>query len=421
MVSVVAFILVLSFLVLIHELGHFVAAKWAKVKVEEFGLGYPPRAVALFKWKQTVFSLNWIPFGGFVKMEGEELGEHEKTTETRQTHTSAKSFPFYTRSAWQRLVVILAGVTVNLVFAFLAFSFYFMIQGVPAFLSYPDSVRERDQIRSLTINAQRYQVPDEAELNALLQEYEQSQPRIGFIMPQSPAAEQNMPTNVKIIQVARGEIVYPVASGHELIEFVNAYRGETITLTTTLACSGVSCPTETREYELYVRREDEIIDPTKEGPLGIGFDDTFMVYYSFWQMPLRGTLYGLQQSIGMSLYIMQSLADIVRLAATQGKVSAEVGGPVAIVSQANQVGLFTRGLLEVLYFSGMLSVNLAIINLLPIPALDGGRAVFIMLEKIVGKSRIAVVEGYANYAGFMFLIGLMILITVRDVYNLVVG
>lgn len=421
MFSTFVFILVLSFLVLIHELGHFVAAKWAKVKVEEFGLGYPPRALTLFTWKGTIFSLNWIPFGGFVRMEGEELAAGDQNSVALSKKQKTEEQPFYTRTAWQRLVVILAGVTVNLVFAFLAFSFYFAIKGIPAFVSFPASIADREQIQAISVNDQKYTVTNQEELDSLLTEYQQSQPRIGFVMPQSPAAEENIPTNVKITQVATATDKQAVSANTDLIDFVQKHRGETVTLTTTLECQGISCPEATQDFNVYLRRDDEILDPAKEGPLGIGFDDSLMVFYPTWQMPLRGSSYGLQQSIGMSLFILQSLGDIVRIAATKGRVSAEVGGPVAIVRQASDVGLFNRGFLEILHFAGLLSVNLAIINLLPIPALDGGRAVFILLEKIVGKTRLAVVEGYANYAGFIFLIGLMVLITARDLYNLVVG
>ena len=112
--SVLIFILVLSFLVIIHELGHFLVAKWQGVKVEEFGLGYPPKILSLFRWKGTLFSLNAIPFGGFVRMEG-EYGE-EETDKKAPYSKDDKEQPFYAKSALPRLLIILAGPFVNFLF-----------------------------------------------------------------------------------------------------------------------------------------------------------------------------------------------------------------------------------------------------------------------------------------------------------------
>ncbi|HEX7017908.1 MAG TPA: RIP metalloprotease RseP [Patescibacteria group bacterium] len=420
MLGAVLFILVLSFLVIIHECGHFFAAKWAKVKVEEFGLGYPPLAVKLFTWKNTLFSLNWIPFGGFVRMEGEELEESIQQPDSNPKKNKTAEYPFYTRSAWQRLVVILAGVTVNFLFAFLAFSIYFTLNGIPA-LSDMVTIQSPEQVTSISIGTEDYSVANTEELQQYLDQFNQSQPRIGFIAPHSPAEEAQIPTNVKITQVQFEDEVTPITNSLEVVEFVNAHAGQKIKLSTTLPCTGITCPTETNTYDVYIRTDEELTNPSKEGKLGIHFDYSLMVHYPLWQMPFRGTWYGFQQALYMGIFILQSLGDIVYLAVAEAKVSPEVGGPIAIVDQANQAGLFERGALEVLYFMGMLSVNLAIINLLPIPALDGGRAVFILLEKVIGKRTLVKFEGYANYAGFVFLIGLMVLITARDLYNVFIS
>src|SRR5258708_6019281 len=126
--SIIAFILMLSLLVIIHELGHFLTARFFKIKIEEFGIGYPPRARTLFTWKGIPFTLNWIPVGGFVKMEGEDGSANEDNIQ----HKTKNSFgPFYTKPKWQRLIVILAGATVNFLFGVLAFSVIYSYVGIP--------------------------------------------------------------------------------------------------------------------------------------------------------------------------------------------------------------------------------------------------------------------------------------------------
>ena len=127
MLSVFIFILILSFLVIIHELGHFLIARKHGVKVNEFGLGYPPKALTLFTAFGTPFTLNWIPFGGFVRLEGEdgpELG-----TEQKETHKSEREF--FRVAVWQKLSIVLAGPIVNFIFGIIAFSIVFSVTGIP--------------------------------------------------------------------------------------------------------------------------------------------------------------------------------------------------------------------------------------------------------------------------------------------------
>ncbi len=126
-ITILVIVAVLAFLVLIHELGHFLAAKWAGVRVKEFGLGYPPRAMTLFRWDETDFTLNWIPFGGFVQMDGEDVLDPD----TYEEETSGEGEPFFERPWWQRLVVILAGATVNFIFGVVAFGIVYSIIGIP--------------------------------------------------------------------------------------------------------------------------------------------------------------------------------------------------------------------------------------------------------------------------------------------------
>jgi regulator of sigma E protease len=373
MFEIITFIVILSFLVIIHELGHFFAARWAKIKIDEFGLGYPPKALKLFEYKGTPFTLNWIPFGGFVKMEGEDGPVEQKKS------PGSGPFPFNTRSAFQRLVVILAGVTANFVFGIIAFSIVYTVLGIPTLID---------------------------------------QARIKTVVAESPAAEASLPTNVNIIAFRHQEEVTSTTTNQQVIDFVKAHPGETTTLITTGPCDGQACAESAQEFEVYLRTSEET--PAGQGSLGISFESQVFMKFPWYEQLARGVLVGLEQAVFLGLIIIQSLASIIMDLVKLGSVPAELAGPVGIVHQAQQEGIFSQGSMMILNFAGLLSINLAIMNLLPIPALDGGRALFIALEKIVGRKKIEKIEGYANYGGFIILIGLIIMITARDLWRLFV-
>jgi regulator of sigma E protease len=357
--AIVLFILILSFLVIIHELGHFFAAKWAGVKVEEFGLGYPPKAAVLFRWLDTDFSLNWIPFGGFVRMAGEE----------QHSATGKKAGEFVSAPRWKRLIIILAGASVNFIFGVLAFTILFSFMGIPTPLE---------------------------------------SARIAAVAESSPAALAQLPKN--------GETVVKISSPAELVAFVSSHRGETITLGTTGQCDGVNCQEQFQEYSVYIRTVEET--PVGEGALGVVFEQAIFVQYPLWQMPIKSTEYGVKQSLFLVDQILVALRQLVVDVFTRGSVPTDLAGPVGIVHQAQQSGIFSQGWLMIVSFMGVLSINLAIMNVLPIPPLDGGRAVFILLELILSKVQLAKLEHYINYGGYVALLGLIIMVTIRDVLRL---
>lgn len=361
--SIIIFILILSILVIIHELGHFLAAKKAGMKVEEFGLGYPPQAARLFKWHETVFSLNWIPFGGFVRIEGEE--ENKGT--------------FHKFSTNKRLGVVLAGAIVNFIFGVLAFSIVFSVSGIPTQLD---------------------------------------QPRLAEIAPNSPAAKANIPANVNILGLKINEEFIKTDTTQSVIDEVNSRRGEEVVIVTSGNCHQLECEEMSQEFSVYLRKVEEI--PDNQGSLGVIFQPTIFMNYPWYEMPFRGIWYGLIQAFWLGGIILQGLGSLFSQMITLGQVPQEIAGPVGIVHQATSQGIFAEGFLALLSFSGMLSVNLAILNILPIPALDGGRAIFILIEKITGRKKIEKIEHFANYAGYILLMSLLILVTIRDIVNIFV-
>jgi regulator of sigma E protease len=372
MFTAVVFLLILSFLVIIHELGHFITALWMKIKVEEFGLGYPPRAKVLFHWRGVPFTINWLPFGGFVKMLGEDgPSEVGKQEEEKQKH-QATFQPFYLKSKKARLIVLLAGVVVNFIFGILAFTIVYAKLGIPTPVD---------------------------------------KPLIGSVAEESPAAKAGILSGDVVIsgQTIDGE-KRTFSKSDQVVAYVNENLGETIRFE--VLSNGA-----TKEIEIYARNLDE--RPEGQGAIGISFEGVEFKHYVWWEMPFRSAWVGIQQSVGLSIMILSSFGAIFQQLFTRGSVPDAVAGPVGIVHQASKLGLFSEGWPTILNFAGMLSINLAILNVLPIPALDGGRAFFVLLEGFIGKKWRETLEARLNYVGFGFLLLLIVLITVKDIFVLV--
>lgn len=384
LLTVAVFIAILSFLVIIHEAGHFLLAKWAKVTTLEFGLGYPPKAWSLGKFWGTEFTLNWIPFGGFVRMDGED---HEDTSDdqksetiTERKHSKAVTKTtglFYQKTAFQRLAIILAGPLVNIIFAIVAFSVVYGVLGVPV---------------------------------------EQHMPIIAEVMPGSPAEKSGLQANTKIIAIKSTNELVSVTSSDDVIAVVGQHRGETLTVTTTGKCNQGSCQEIAQEFQVYVRTESET--PENQGALGVVFEGVVFKHFPWYEHPFRAIWYGCLQAFSVTKLILQALAEVVGQVVRSGNVSSQLAGPVGIVAEAKKAGLVQEGILALINFAGMLSLNLGIMNLLPIPALDGGRAFFILIEQLVGKKHTQKIEAKLHYGGFVVLCFLIVLITIRDVWNL---
>ncbi len=373
-ISILLFILILSFLVIIHELGHYFAAKWQGIHVEEFGVGYPPLARKLFHWRGTDFTLNWIPFGGFVKMEGEN-GPQDAPAERS---AAAEGAPFYQKPALARLIVILAGAIVNIVFGMMAFALVFSVIGIPG--------------------------------GAVVAE----------IAERTPALKAGVPIGVVITDVEIGDQTIPILTGSELRPLFVSNLGRQVTLVTKAQCDRQLCEEVTR-YTFSLPSADEVNVEDNEQALSGIRPREFMVFYPWYEQIARGVLFGCGQALQLSVAVVSALGTMFKDLATRGQVPQELAGPIGIAQQATQSGILLSGWDNVVLFTGLISINLGIMNVLPIPALDGGRAVFIMLEKIIGRTKVNIVEGHANEVGFIVLIALMILISARDIFRIITG
>ncbi len=367
--AIVIFILILSFLVIIHELGHFFAARLSGIVVKEFGIGYPPKALKLFRWQGTDFTLNWIPFGGFVRMAGEDSDPSRRDL--------AKKGEFYAVSKEKRLFVVLAGAAVNFLFGILAFAVIFSILGIPL------------------------EIP---------------QARIGEVAPGSPAAEAGIPTQVNIIAFEHEGQRVETDSPNAVINYVTENQGKQVTLITTGQCQKLECAEIEQSFQVYVRSKEET--PADQGSLGVVFTQFEMIFYPWYEMPFRSMVFGLEQALIMGQEILAALSRLGGNLVSSGHVSEELAGPVGIVHQAQQSGIFEEGLLMILSFAGMLSINLAIMNVLPIPPLDGGKAVFTVFEAVIKPKYLFKVEYWMSYGGYFILLALVVFITVRDVIRI---
>ena len=367
--AVLIFILLLSLLVIIHELGHFFVARRRKVRVEEFGFGYPPRLFKLFHWQGTDFTLNAIPFGGFVKLEGEEY-EPDRPVAKQRASTA-----FYTKPALDRIAVIAAGPVANILFGMIAFSIVFGLVGVPRFLA--------------------------------------DRPRIGEVAADSPAEAAGIQADYEVVGFRLFDEYVATPKIKDVVAFTSVNRGQSVTVVLVGPCENLVCPETKIEKTIYIRPEAEV--PEGQGAIGLVFTDYVFETGPWYLRIVRGIGYGIQEALTLGALIVMAVINLLRNLFMNGQVPADVAGPIGIVHQASKYQLLSQGFAPLLEFAGMLSINLGIMNALPIPALDGGRILFIFLEKIIGRKRIQNIEGYVHYGGFILLLGLIILISLRDV------
>ena len=369
-ITIIAFVGVLSLIVFFHELGHFWTARKFGVKSEEFGLGFPPRAIGLYrdqekKWKKvigakevtdasdTIYSLNWIPLGGFVKIKGEDGDQ------------SGDPDSFGAQKIWKRAVILLAGVTMNIITAVILTSIGFAI-GLPQVLG-------EENAHAIVTN-QQVQIVD--------------------VMTDSPAAKAELKTGDVILSV-NGQVIQ---KSEELQNIVDATKDQ-------LATYQIKREGETIFKEIVAELRPE----TGRGGIGVGISNTGLVrypfYLSFW--------YGLKEVFWLTVAIVMAFGQLLYGIFVGNGVSAEVAGPVGIAAMTGQVA--HMGFVYLLQFTVMLSVNLAIINAFPFPALDGGRLFFLLIEKIKGSPVKQEFEAVVHNLGFAFLMILVVLVTFKDV------
>lgn len=387
--------------VLVHEFGHFITAKWAGIRVEEFGLGFPPRIVGFRKrdaggWEviwlggrrdaedsydvgkqtpfsgtsggystpyaekekhHTIYSLNFLPIGGFVRMPGENGDMNDESGNYDPQSFAAKT-------AGKRVIVLVAGVTMNVILAMVLFTIAYSL-GEP---TYPSA--------------------------------------IGTVVQGSPAAAAGLRPGDTIISV-NGQ---PVPQFTDLQNVVNnaiaadKHQHKTLPMTMVIQHEGSK---STTTVTVNVRENP----PSGQGPMGV---EEKIVYVSspVWEAPFKGVAH----TFGVTGDFINQIAMMV-----SGRTQVQLAGPVGIVNITGQVAstIPVLGWWPILSLTAILSLNLAIINILPIPALDGGRVLLIVIEVLRGGKRLKPErEGLINFIGMALLLTLMVVITVSDVIHL---
>ena len=364
----------------VHEFGHFWVAKKSGMRVLEFGFGFPPRLFGFQKvngkWRivighrdttpaaeaaatppilggdDTIYSINAIPLGGFVKIWGEN----------NEFHSDPESF--VNKPFWPRFFTLIAGVAMNVVLAWVILSLGFAM-GLPTAIDSPENLPKGAILKDLQVGI--------VEVNS-----------------NSPAESAGLQSGDIILSVDSVK-----AENIEVIHnYVTANAGKT--------------------FIFEIKRIDKIetINVSSkatriegEGPTGIALTNvgklSFPWYRAFWE-GAKSTRYALEQ-------IVSGLYNLI----VSGEGFKSLGGPVKIAQVTGQVA--DLGFVYVMQFAAFLSLNLAVLNIMPFPALDGGRVLFLIIEKLRGKRNNAKIEQVVNAVGFVFLILLMVLVTIKDV------
>lgn len=389
-------LLILSVLVIIHEAGHFFTAKWFGIKVEEFGFGLPPRAWGKKKG-ETIYSINWLPIGGFVKLFGEDDAGGGKVTlhaAQHKKHTKEElKRAFFARPAWQRAVVVFAGVFMN---AVLAFAIYYAFM----FLS------DYKTVLPLYNHHQFFGVTQTAKLDGLI---------IGKVAPKSPAALAGLKDCTKNycarIIAADG---MSFQSSQDFLDLVKKRKGTAVKFT---------IEEMIHKIKFVISVVPRINPPNGQGAVGVELNglDTVVLEY---KTPQQRMLSGIVHPLNLMAYNYDLIIMLIQRSFHEksiAPVSQSVSGPIGIFSLGgaiNQITDLKERLLEFLNLAGILSISLAVFNVLPIPALDGGRLFFILIEMIFHKKVSAQFENSAHSIGMALLIGLILLVTFKDIFQL---
>jgi regulator of sigma E protease len=355
LITIVLFFAILGILVIIHELGHFVTARLANVRVLEFGVGFPPRARVLRSKGETLYTLNWLPIGGFVKLEGEDGDEGSDPRSF-----SSQRLPI-------KLWILVAGVLMNVLLAFVIFT------GI-ALLATP--------YVGVTIPS---------------------------IQPDSPAATAGLVGGDAILAVNGDR--YEFNGTTNALDDLRQRIGTTVVLTILHADGSRS------EVSVPLRTQAQIDD--KHGPLGVSasaaapFQNVFYGEYTGHDPATAVQMGATQTSAALGL-IVDGLGSLVHSFATDPTAPPPVSGPVGIATQLGDI-FWNAGPIMTLFVAGILSANLAVVNVLPFPPLDGGRMLMIVLKRLFGARISLRAEQLTYMVGFVFLFAFLIWVTGFDI------
>lgn len=339
--NLLIFIFVLAVLILVHEFGHFLAAKAFGMRVDEFGIGFPPRIGGVRKWG-TLFSINWVPLGGFVKIAGEDGAEPSANAPAQDT--------FWAKPIWKRIVVLAAGVAMNFLLG------WFLLT-----LVYTAGTPQRVIVSEVSSG--------------------------------SPAAAAGF---------EQGDLLKGFATPQSFVQYVDEHKGQETSFSIVRAGQEKTLTATPRQNP-----------PQGQGSLGIALAGGGAAGESVF-VAMRDALVSAGEMFAL-IYVM--LFKIIGQLFGGANVLQYVSGPVGIYqATADATGIGWAYLLNLV---ALISINLAALNIFPFPALDGGRVVFLLYEKVRGKPASAKIQEVVNTIGFALLIALLVFVSFKDVLRLI--
>jgi regulator of sigma E protease len=365
MLTILLFFVILLTLVLVHEFGHFMVAKLSGMRVDEFAFGFPPRLFSKKKG-ETEYSFNLIPLGGYVKIFGENGDEDPGTDLSRAFSHQAK---------YKQILVLIAGVTMNLLLAWALLSSVFMVG---------TEMGSNDYIDSSLLTNRKVVVSD--------------------VFPRSPADTSGLKALDQITSVQAGTDILSDVTADSVTAFIGAHQEESVT---------IRYIRNNAQNETSMTPVAGIVDGKKV--VGISTGEVGLLKVG----PLKAISLGAITTYEFTKLTFVGFYDLLhKLIVGQGKEATKgLTGPVGIVGLVGDAQ--KQGAAAVLAFTALISINLAVLNILPLPALDGGRVVFVLIEAIRKKPISFKTQNIVNGVSFVLLLVLMLVVTARDVLHLI--
>lgn len=375
--ALLIFILILVALIVVHEFGHFIAAKLSGIRVDEFGIFFPPRLFA-FKWKGTEYSLNLLPFGGFVKIFGENGEEPEQNPvaspqASQRVAAQATGVSFVKKSRWTQAMVVVAGIVFNLLAAWFILTAGYMY-------GMPTSV-DHEGVGTV----------------------QNAHPTIVAVLPDSPATKAGLQPGDTVTKVITGNTeIKDGATAQDVTDFIGVHQNESI---------GFVIERGGEQVSAIAVPVAGLADGKKV--IGIQLDDVGILKLSLPMALVQGAYLGKEITVSTAQGLGGFFGQIFRGHANFSGVS----GPIGIVSMGGNA--VKEGFVETIILTALISINLAILNLIPIPGLDGGRLLFIAIEGITKRSLSPKITMIFTLVGLGLLVLLMLVASYHDVLNLV--
>lgn len=391
--TILVFLVILTILVIIHEAGHFFVARKFGIKVEEFGFGFPPRAFGI-KRGETIYSINWLPIGGFVKLYGEDdAGGGSIKIKKSEPKIKDIDRAFFAKPWWQRALVVVAGVVMNVLLAIVIYYVFLFVSNFQTTLP--------------LLKNHNFFFVNQRVLNEGV--------TVTNIAPNSPASDAGIHTPAKILAVNK----IPIADSKAFVTLVNNNKGKIVSVTWKEINTGKTI-TKTMT--------PRISPPKNQGALGVEIEYApFSAVVLSYDTPVQKAFSGVVHPFNLLFWQLDMLGGLVGKSFEQksaAPVSGAVSGPIGIgyaVGNILQIPDIKDKLLLLLNLAGIFSITLAFFNILPIPALDGGRLFFILVEGITGRKVSPSLEAKIHTVGMIALLTLMVYVTYQDILRFVLG